>query len=62
MKEFLKVLKLKKKDFVGIFIGRLGQEKNVLFLIDVMKKIVLDFQKNFKDGLPYTPYSVSFYY
>ena len=38
-----KKLKLKTKDFVGIFIGRLGQEKNVLFLIDVMKKLVFDY-------------------
>ena len=38
-----KKLKLKDKDFVGVFIGRLGQEKNVLFLIDVMKKLVVDY-------------------
>lgn len=35
-----KKLKLKKNDFVGIFIGRLGQEKNVIFLLDVMKDLV----------------------
>jgi len=38
-----KKLKLKDKDFVGIFIGRLGQEKNVIFLLDVMKELVPDY-------------------
>ena len=31
---------IKKDDFVAIFIGRLAQEKNVIFLLDVMKKLV----------------------
>lgn len=35
-----KQLKLKKDDFVAIFIGRLAQEKNIVFLLDVMKKLV----------------------
>lgn len=35
-----KKIGLKKDDFVGIFIGRLAQEKNVVFLLNVMKKIV----------------------
>ncbi len=32
--------KLTKEDFVAIFIGRLAQEKNVVFLLDVMKELV----------------------
>lgn len=38
-------LKLNKDDFVSIFIGRLGQEKNVVFLLDVMKKLVPKYPK-----------------
>lgn len=38
-KKLRKKIGLKKDDFVGIFIGRLAQEKNVIFLLDVMKKI-----------------------
>lgn len=34
---------IKKDDFVAIFIGRLAQEKNVIFLLDVMKKLVLKY-------------------
>lgn len=33
-------LKLKKDDFVAIFIGRLAQEKNVVYLLDIMKDLV----------------------
>lgn len=46
-----KVVKLKKKlklsqdDFVCIFIGRLAQEKNVVFLLDIMKKMVPKYPK-----------------
>lgn len=40
LEKLKKKLKLKKSDFVGIFIGRLGQEKNVKFLLDVMKELV----------------------
>lgn len=32
--------KIKKDDFIAIFIGRLAQEKNVVFLLDVMKDLV----------------------
>ena len=43
-KEKLKILREKagigKDDFVAIFIGRLAQEKNVIFLLDVMKKMI----------------------
>lgn len=35
-----KKLKLKKDDFVAIFIGRLAQEKNVVYLLDVMKELM----------------------
>ena len=35
-----KQVKLKKDDFVGIFIGRLAQEKNIVFLLDVVKDLV----------------------
>lgn len=38
-----KKLKFKKNDFVGMFIGRLGQEKNVIFLLDVMRDLVLEY-------------------
>lgn len=31
--------KIKKDDFVALFIGRLAQEKNVVFLLDVMKEL-----------------------
>ena len=39
LEKLRKKLKLKSKDFVSIFIGRLGQEKNVIFLLDVMKEL-----------------------
>ena len=39
-----KELHLNKDDFVGIFVGRLAEEKNVIFLLDVMK--------NLKEKLP----------
>lgn len=32
--------KITKDDFIAIFIGRLAQEKNVVFLLDVMKELV----------------------
>ena len=32
--------KITKDDFIAIFIGRLAQEKNVVFLLDVMKDLV----------------------
>lgn len=62
-----KLLKLKKKlkitsdDFVGIFIGRLGQEKNIVFLLDVVKNLKKKLP-NFKfllvgDGPDYELYS-----
>lgn len=38
-------LKLKKDDFVSIFIGRLAQEKNVVYLIEVVKEIIKDCPK-----------------
>lgn len=37
--------KINEDDFVAIFIGRLAQEKNVIFLLDVMKKLVLTHPK-----------------
>lgn len=42
-----KKLKLTKDDFVGIFIGRLAEEKNVVFLLDVVKELK-DIIPNFK--------------
>lgn len=35
-----KKIGIKKDDFIAIFIGRLAQEKNVIFLLDVMRKII----------------------
>lgn len=35
-----KKIGIKKNDFIAIFIGRLAQEKNVIFLLDVMRKII----------------------
>ena len=32
-------LKIKKDDFVGIFIGRLGKEKNVTFILDIVRDL-----------------------
>lgn len=60
LEKLKKKLKLTKNDFVGIFIGRLGQEKNVKFLLDVMKELVPDYP-NFKflivgDGPDYDEY------
>lgn len=40
-----KKLKLVKDDFIAIFIGRLAQEKNVVFLIEVMKDLVPKYPK-----------------
>jgi len=43
MKEVGKLKKdlgIKKEDFVAIFIGRLAKEKNVIFLLDVLKDLV----------------------
>jgi len=40
LEKLRKKLKLKSKDFISIFIGRLGQEKNVIFLLNVMKELV----------------------
>lgn len=40
LEELRKKIGLEKDDFVTIFIGRLAQEKNVIFLLDVMKKLV----------------------
>lgn len=34
-----KKFKINKDDFIGIFIGRLGQEKNIVFLLDVIKDL-----------------------
>jgi len=34
-----KKLKINKDDFIGIFIGRLGQEKNIVFLLDAVKDL-----------------------
>lgn len=45
LEKLKKELKLKKDDFIGIFIGRLAQEKNVVFLLDVMKRIIKDCPK-----------------
>ena len=39
-----KKLGITKDDFIGLFLGRLGQEKNVMFLLDVVKDL--------KDKLP----------
>lgn len=47
LKELKKRLDLKKEDFVGLFVGRLGKEKNVLFLIEVVKNLVAELP-NFK--------------
>jgi len=40
-----KTLNFKADDFIGIFIGRLAQEKNVIFLLDVMKELVPKYPK-----------------
>ena len=40
-------LKLKKEDYVGLFLGRLGKEKNVVYLLDVFKDLK-DTIPNFK--------------
>lgn len=40
VQELRKTLKLNKKDFIILFVGRLGEEKNVDFLINAHKKIV----------------------
>ena len=37
--------KITKDDFIAIFIGRLAQEKNVVFLLDVMKDLVPNLPK-----------------
>lgn len=37
--EMRKKLGYKKNDFVYLFVGRMAQEKNILFLLDVMKEI-----------------------
>lgn len=61
-----KISKLRKKygitkdDFVGLFLGRLGKEKNVIYLIDVVKSLK-DKLPNFKllmvgDGPDYLEY------
>ena len=34
-----KKFKINKDDFIGIFIGRLGQEKNIVFLLDAVKDL-----------------------
>ena len=36
-----KELHLQKEDFIAIFIGRLAQEKNVIYLLDIMKDLVV---------------------
>lgn len=40
LEQIRKKVGLQENDFVAIFIGRLAQEKNVIFLLDVMKKLV----------------------
>lgn len=35
-----KKLKIRKDDFVSLFIGRLAQEKNIVYLIDVIKDLI----------------------
>lgn len=40
VEELKQKLKLSKDDFVAIFIGRLAQEKNVVFLLNVIKELV----------------------
>ncbi len=40
IKKLKKKLKITKDDFVSIFIGRLGKEKNVVFLLEVMRDLV----------------------
>ena len=38
--ELKKQYKLTKKDFVGIFVGRIAEEKNIPFLINVVEKVI----------------------
>ncbi len=40
LSELKKKYGLTKKDFVGIFVGRIAEEKNIPFLINVMEKII----------------------
>ena len=44
LEKLRKDLELKKDDFIGCFIGRLGKEKNVVYLLDIVKSL--------KDKLP----------
>ena len=39
LEKLKKKYKIKKDDFIGIFIGRLGKEKNVIFLLDIIKDL-----------------------
>jgi len=45
LEKLRKKVNLNKEDFVGIFIGRLAQEKNVIFLLNVMKELVPNYPK-----------------
>lgn len=38
--EIMKQYKLNKKDFIGVFVGRIAEEKNIPFLINVTEKII----------------------
>lgn len=47
VKELKKQYNITNKDYVLLFVGRLGQEKNVMFLLDIMKELVPKYP-NFK--------------
>ncbi|MCI8588314.1 MAG: glycosyltransferase family 4 protein, partial [Bacilli bacterium] len=40
LKEFRKKYNLKEEDFIALFIGRIAQEKNIVYLIDVVKEVL----------------------
>lgn len=40
LKKIRQDLSIKKDDFIALFVGRLAKEKNIIYLIDVMKEII----------------------